>query len=211
MRLKLFVLFLVLILLSVIISASVLADQYAFTEAYFFIPSDVSFTVSIRGDPLPAFTSGGSYPGGTTTTWISFNTSSWPVTDIEPWTLGVDQVANRQDYSSSLPIYEITNDGNIPFDFYIYFEALDACLEVEATSECGYGLGNCGGASGFVTNAEIEFGEGGVDANGVMMVDELPHTDGQDLLYIYFFGDFGAGCSPQEYGPYIIRHRSTAD
>lgn len=212
MRLKLFGFLFALILLSGIVSISVLADHYAYTEAYFFIPSNVEFTVSIRGDPLPAFVSGDTYPGTTTTTWISFNTSTWPITDIEPWTLGTNQVANRQDYLSSLPIYEITNDGNVAFDFYIYFETLDGCLDVEAISECGYGLGNCGSALGFKTvQTEIELGEGApvVTTNGVMMVDNLPDTDGQDLLYIYLFGDFQAGCSPQEYGPYIIRHRST--
>ena len=208
MRLKLWGFLFVLILLSVIISVSVFAAQYAYPEAYFFIPSDVSFTVDMPGQPDPPGTYGSepSYPGpptgGATSTWISFNTSTRPAT-VAPYTLG--DIANVQN-GLTTPIFLITNVGNTPFDFHIQISIPSPegdCLDVTAESACG--AGTCAGATNFISPAVT------IKNAEVQMVEDLPSTSGENILKVALYGSFTAGCSPQEWGPYNIYHRSIAD
>jgi len=180
----------------------VFADEYAYTQAYFNIPSDVSFKVSLPGDGVPPYESSETSPG-TATAWISFNTTGLPATDVQPWTLGVDGVANRQD-GSSQPIFYVENFGNTRIDFHTQIASLDPCLDVCANSTCGDGLGACTGATFYSTCSDIE----GVEQ---IMVNELDFTSGSNHVNITLYGSFGAACIPGEYGPYQISHRSTAD
>lgn len=184
----------------VLISVSVLADEYAYTQAYFNIPSDVSFFIALPGDPTPQWESSETSPP--TTAWISFNASSTlPDYFVEPWTLGVDNSLNRQD-GSSYPIFYVENYGNTPIDFHIQIAALDPCLELCANATCGDA--SCGTASFTGTCTDIN----GVEA---IMANELPSTDGSDHVNITLYANFTDTCTPGEYGAYQITHRSTAD
>ena len=187
-----------IVLLSIGFMGLVFADEYAYTQAYFNIPSDVSFRVSLPGDPAGPYNSSLASPP--TTAWISFNTTVLPATDVQPWTLGVDGVANRQD-GSSQPIFYVENYGNTPIDFYAQIASLDACLSLCANATCGDT--SCGTATFTTTCTNI---------NGVetIMVNELPYTSGSNHVNITLYGGF-VGCTPGEYGPYQITHRSTAD
>ena len=179
----------------------VLADEYAYTQAYFNIPSDVSFRVSLPGDASSPYESSETSPP--TTAWISFNTTALPANNVEPWTLGADDVIHRQN-GPSQPIFYVENYGNTQIDFHIQIASLDACLDVCANSTCGDGVGACTGASFVSTCTNIE----GTEA---MMANELDYTSGANHVNITLYGSFGGTCTPGEYGPYQITHRSTAD
>jgi len=188
----------------VLISVSVLADEYAYTQAYFNVPSDVSFKISLPGDAAsPYESSEGSPP---TTTWISFNASVLPESNVEPWTEGIDNEVNKQN-GATYPIFYVENYGNTPIDFYIQIELLDACLSICANAICGDA--SCPGAT-FTTTCTLN------NINGVeaIMVDELPNTDGSDHANVTLYAGFAVTCTPGEYGGpsgYQITHRSTAD
>jgi len=191
----------ILVLISTLASAAVLADEYAYTQAYFNVPSDVSFKISLPGDAASPYESSEFTPP--TTTWISFNATSLPASNVEPWTEGVDGDANRQN-GATYPIFYVENFGNTPIDFYIQIESLDACLSICANAICGDTA--CPGAT-FTTTCTPN------NINGVeaIMVDELPDTDGSDHANVTLYAGFGALCTPGELGPYQITHRSTAD
>lgn len=177
----------------------VFADEYAYTQAYFNIPSDVSFRVSLPGDAASPYESSDTSPP--TTAWVSFNTTVLPATGVQPWTLGVDNVANKQN-GPSKPIFYVENYGNTPIDFYIQIASLDACLSLCANATCGDV--SCGAAAFITTCTNIN----GVEA---MMVNELEYASGSNRANITLYGSFGAACAQGEYGPYQITHRSTAD
>ena len=179
--------------------ALVLADEYVYTQAYFNIPSDVSFRVSLPGDAASPYESSELSPP--TTAWISFNTTVLPASNVEPWTLGVNDVAHSQN-GPLQPIFYVENYGNTPIDFYVQIASLDACLSLCANATCGDA--SCGTATFTDTCTSIN----GVEA---IMANELPSTDGSDHVNITLYGSFGAACTPGEYGPYQITHRSTAD
>ena len=186
----------ILVLISTLVSVVVLADEYAYTQAYFNVPSDVSFKISLPGDAASPYESSEFTPP--TTTWISFNATSLPASNVEPWTEGVNGDANRQN-GASYPIFYVENFGNTQIDFYIQIASLDACLSLCADAICGDV--SCGTATFIASCTDIS----GVE---VMMVDELPVNNHANVT---LYAGFTIACTPGEMGPYQITHKSIAD
>jgi hypothetical protein len=185
-------------LILALVSTAVLADQYAYTQVYFNIPSDISFKISLPGDAASPYTSSATSPP--TTAWISFNTSTLPANGVQPWTLGVNDVSHRQN-GPSYPIFYVENAGNTIIDFNITIASLDSCLTLCANATCGNA--GCGGATFTGTCTNIN----GIEAK---MVDNLPYIDGFDHVNITLYANFAGSCTVGQKGPYQITHKSTA-
>jgi len=94
----------------------VFADEYAYTTAYFYTPTDVSFRVTLLGDLTPTDSSK-PYPGPMTPSWITFNqtdTCNPNCKKVQPKTNDI-YVQN----GITSPIITLENRGNTPFNFYL--------------------------------------------------------------------------------------------
>jgi hypothetical protein len=113
----------------------VFADEYAWTTAYFYLPSDVSFGVFLLGTAVNTSSIDGSQPGQQTTTWISFNATSSTQYEVQPMTTGAK--ANEQTGPTN-SIIRIYNMGNTAFKFYMNASVEQACIQnLCANSTCG--------------------------------------------------------------------------
>ena len=117
-----------------IISVALAQEEFAYTTAYFYVPSDVSFTVYLLGTPT-GVDSTETFPGASTT-WISFNATDgiddfW----VQPMTEGQE---SYQQTGATNPIVRIRNAGNTNFNFYMNATA-PACIQLCANSTCAPG------------------------------------------------------------------------
>jgi len=176
----------------------ILADQYVTTPTYFYVPSDVSFTVRLPGPPSSPGYNVSSSPVGTATTWISFNATDVNAKGVQPQTEGI--VGYKQS-GSLIPIFYVTNDGNTPISFKLQIAGLPACLDVCANSTCGI-TGTCGGATFYPTCNSIKVAE-------QTLVTGLLYATGQDRANITLYADFTACTAGTVYGPNTITHHST--
>lgn len=95
----------------------VFADEYAYTTAYFYTPTDVSFRVTLLGDATYTDSSE-SYPGPMTPSWITFNQTS----ACQPNCKQVQPKTNDTYVQNGIanPIITVQNVGNTnQFNFYL--------------------------------------------------------------------------------------------
>jgi hypothetical protein len=92
------------------------ADEYAYTTAYFYTPTDVSFRVTLLGD-LTLTDSNSPYPGQITPSWITFNQTD----TCNPNCKKVNPKTNDLYWQNGAtnPIITLENRGNTPFNFYL--------------------------------------------------------------------------------------------
>jgi len=92
------------------------SEEFAYTTAYFYTPTDVSFRVTLLGDLTPTDSSQ-PYPGPVTPSWITFNqtdTCNPNCKKVQPKTNDI-YVQN----GVTIPIITLENRGNTPFNFYL--------------------------------------------------------------------------------------------
>jgi len=157
----------------------VFADEYAYTTAYFNLPSDVSFGVFLLGTAVNT-SSIDSQPGAATTTWISFNASDPNDNGIQPMTTG--SLINQQT-GPTKPIIRIFNMGNVNFKFYMNASVGQLCINLCANSTCG-GAG-CNAVPACTPIKELS-------SNWATLSSNLP-TDG--YLNVTMYADFNS-CTP---------------
>ena len=179
----------------------ILADEYVTTQAYFYIPSDVSFTIRLPGPSVnPPYTaaSGLPPPPYPATTWISFNATTGDDKWIQPQTEGVEFYKQN---GALKPIFYVTNDGNTPIKIKLQIAVLDGCLNLCANSTCAT-VGGCGTATFYSTCTNIETEQ--------ELVTNLPYINGQNKANITLYADF-TGCNVGLVGgtSYQITHHST--
>ncbi len=118
----------------------VFADEYAYTTAYFYTPTDVSFRVTLLGETTGT-DSGDTEPGPLTPSWITFNQTS----PCQPSCKQVQPKTNDTFVQNGLtnPIIKVQNVGNTnQFNFY-----LNASVDGDTTiAVCANGtveIGSC--------------------------------------------------------------------
>jgi len=92
------------------------SEEFAYTTAYFYTPTDVSFRVTLLGDATVTDSSS-PYPGQLTPSWITFNQ-----TDVcNPNCKQVRPKTNDLNWQNGVtnPIITLENSGNTPFNFYL--------------------------------------------------------------------------------------------
>jgi len=95
----------------------VFADEYAYTTAYFYTPTDVSFRVTLLGD-VTLTDSASPEPGPMTPSWITFNQTS----ACQPSCKQVQPKTNDTFVQNGIinPIIKVQNVGNTnQFNFYL--------------------------------------------------------------------------------------------
>lgn len=180
-----------LILLFIGLMGLAVADEYAYTTAYFYIPSDISFGVFLLGTAVNVTSL--ESPPGASTTWISFNASTGTEYDVQPMTEGT--TTNKQD-GPTRPIARIYNMGNTNFYFYMNASVGQACIDVCANSTCG-GTG-CNAQPACNSIKELPLSWATLSTN-------VP-TDG--YLNITMYADF-VTCTPPLYQQGEIYYRSS--
>jgi hypothetical protein len=110
------------------------ADQYAYTTAYFYLPSDVSFGVFLLGESINTSSIADNPPGNPSSTWISFNASTPNDKGIQPKTTGA--TINQQN-GPTKSIIRIYNMGNINYKFYMNASVGQGCISLCANTTCG--------------------------------------------------------------------------
>jgi len=100
------------------IGALAATSYFATTTMYFNIPSDASFSIAMPAD-YTSFTAitGTSEGAATATSWISFNTTTWPQATLQQATQLGDFAKNQT--GSLVPIFYIDNTGNTNEKFEI--------------------------------------------------------------------------------------------
>ncbi|MFQ6071143.1 MAG: hypothetical protein ACE5KT_00365 [Methanosarcinales archaeon] len=109
--------FIVTILLGTPIALAETAT-YATTKVYFNIPEDTSYTIAMPDTYTGAQSfsiTGTTEAGATSTDWISFNVSSLPAKEIEPYAKG-DPTRNQNGVAQ--PIFLIDPTGNVNISIY---------------------------------------------------------------------------------------------
>jgi hypothetical protein len=159
----------------------VFADEYAWTTAYFNLPSDVSFGVFLLGTAVNTSSIKDTPPGQETTTWISFNVSFPTEHDVQPMTTGA--TANQQT-GPTKSIIRIFNTGNVNFKFYMNATVDEACISIYANSTCG-GVG----CLAVPAHTSIK----NLTPNWAKLSDNIPYQSG--YLNITMYADFDS-CSP---------------
>lgn len=95
----------------------VFADEYAYTTAYFYTPTDVSFRVTLLGDATVT-DSGSSEPGPLTPSWITFNQTSGCQPDCKEVQPKTNDIYIQTGIAE--PIITVENVGNTnQFNFYL--------------------------------------------------------------------------------------------
>lgn len=95
----------------------VLADEYAYTTAYFYTPMDISFRITLLGEATGT-DSGVTQPGPGTPSWITFNQTS----SCQPSCKKVQPKTNDTFVQNGIanPIIKVQNVGNTnQFNFYL--------------------------------------------------------------------------------------------
>ena len=150
----------VLLLLSTVLAALLvllpvtIGQEYAYTDVYFNVPSDVSFQLTLPG--MPTNDSDTSSPG-TQTAWISFNGSVCGGQQI-PYVEGI--TSNTQSDDPIQPIFSFDNVGNTDIKVWSKFNtSLPAGIIVWWNSSgCDDACGNYKGAAN-TTNPEMNESE----------------------------------------------------
>lgn len=200
MRIKISKFFIILASIFILLSIPlILADEYVTTEAFFYIPSDVSFSVKLPG-PSAAVGSDESAPYPSTT-WISFNATDGNDQDVQPQTEGVD--AYRQS-EFLIPIFYVTNDGNTPISIHMQIESLAGCLSVCGNSTCAITAG-CSGASFTPIDQCLNI----QSPSEPTLVTSLPQTNSANISLYADFNGCSIGQYPSGSTGYTITHRSS--
>jgi len=183
---KKLVLLLPILLLPAIVAAAEV--EYAYTTAYFNIPLDASFEITLLG--VSAVESAESAPG-IATTWISFNFTSVPEYWVEPQTEG--QTANKQN-GITQPIFRYRNIGNIEIDIYLNASSPGPNTAICANASCD---GTCVSATTACTDIVNQ-------PTWVRMVDELAVNS---YLNVTLYGNVTTGATGGQL-EFTIYHRS---
>ena len=120
----------------------VFADEYAYTTAYFYTPTDVSFRITLLGDTV-ATDSGDTQPGPRTPSWITFNQTG----ACQPSCKKVQPKTNDTFVQNGItnPIIKVQNVGNTnQFNFYLNASVSgDATIALCANGTVEGGTGSC--------------------------------------------------------------------
>ncbi|MFH1445331.1 MAG: hypothetical protein ABIF08_02505 [Nanoarchaeota archaeon] len=133
---------------SFLISQTAQAANYGYTTAYFYIPTDTSFSVTILGQSDTNITSEQSGTPNQTSSWIAFNATTLTQDDVNAQAKPGDD-SNLQT-GLGKPIFVFANTGTIGINISLSWSGSgnagpDSCVTVRMNSTC-FPSGGCVGA-----------------------------------------------------------------
>ena len=149
--------FAVAVLSSFFVYQGVQAVSYGYTVAYFSIPTDTSFSVTILGNSAFNITSIQSGTPNETSAYIAFNATTLTQDDVHAQAKPGDNSNLQTGFDK--PIFVFANTGTVGINISLYWSGTgnagpDSCVTVRMNSTCSTG-GECGGSYSMGTEAQV--------------------------------------------------------